>query len=71
MNQQHNHQQNNTSSHACCDTTVAPAHSCCGSNDTAMASGASSYTCPMHPKVQQDKPGSCPECGMDLVPLTK
>ncbi len=26
------------------------------------------YTCPMHPEVKQDKPGSCPKCGMDLVP---
>lgn len=26
------------------------------------------YTCPMHPKVLQDKPGMCPECGMNLVP---
>jgi Cu(I)/Ag(I) efflux system membrane fusion protein len=25
------------------------------------------YTCPMHPEVQSDKPGSCPKCGMDLV----
>ncbi|MEX1198267.1 MAG: heavy metal-binding domain-containing protein [Pseudohongiellaceae bacterium] len=25
------------------------------------------YTCPMHPEVVQDEPGSCPECGMDLV----
>lgn len=25
------------------------------------------YTCPMHPEVQQDKPGSCPKCGMRLV----
>jgi len=25
------------------------------------------YTCPMHPGVISDKPGSCPECGMDLV----
>jgi len=24
------------------------------------------YTCPMHPEVQQDKPGSCPSCGMAL-----
>lgn len=27
------------------------------------------YTCPMHPDVQQDHPGKCPQCGgMDLVP---
>lgn len=26
------------------------------------------YTCPMHPEVQQDKLGQCPECGMNLVP---
>jgi Cu2+-exporting ATPase len=25
------------------------------------------YTCPMHPEVKQDHPGSCPKCGMDLV----
>ncbi|MBC7450515.1 MAG: hypothetical protein H7259_03405 [Cytophagales bacterium] len=25
------------------------------------------YTCPMHPEVISDKPGSCPTCGMDLV----
>lgn len=25
------------------------------------------YTCPMHPEVQQDKPGKCPKCGMKLV----
>lgn len=29
------------------------------------------YTCPMHPTVIQDGPGSCPVCGMDLVPQTK
>ncbi len=26
------------------------------------------YTCPMHSEVQQDHPGKCPICGMDLVP---
>ena len=24
------------------------------------------YTCPMHPEVVQDHPGSCPKCGMAL-----
>ena len=27
------------------------------------------YTCPMHPEVVSDRPGMCPECGMNLVPL--
>lgn len=25
------------------------------------------YTCPVHPEVKSDRPGKCPECGMDLV----
>ena len=27
------------------------------------------YTCGMHPWVIQDRPGNCPICGMELVPL--
>jgi Cu+-exporting ATPase len=27
------------------------------------------YTCPMHPEVVQDGPGSCPKCGMALEPM--
>ena len=30
-----------------------------------------SYTCPMHPEVQSDKPGMCPDCGMQLIPVKK
>ena len=30
---------------------------------------AQSYTCPMHPEVRQEKPGSCPKCGMSLEPV--
>jgi Ni,Fe-hydrogenase III large subunit len=26
------------------------------------------YVCPMHPEVTSEEPGSCPKCGMDLVP---
>lgn len=29
------------------------------------------YTCPMHPQIIRDAPGSCPICGMDLVPIKK
>ncbi len=27
------------------------------------------YTCPMHPQIVQDKPGTCPICGMALEPM--
>ena len=27
------------------------------------------YVCPIHPEVVRSEPGSCPICGMDLVPL--
>ncbi len=26
------------------------------------------FTCPMHPEIRQDHPGSCPKCGMALEP---
>ena len=27
------------------------------------------YTCPMHPEIVRDAPGSCPICGMALEPM--
>lgn len=27
------------------------------------------YTCPMHPEIVRDAPGSCPKCGMTLTPI--
>src|SRR5688572_7250465 len=27
------------------------------------------YTCPMHPQIVRDRPGSCPLCGMALEPV--
>ncbi|MYM89313.1 heavy metal translocating P-type ATPase [Rugamonas sp. FT82W] len=27
------------------------------------------YTCPMHPEIRLDHPGSCPKCGMTLEPV--
>jgi Cu+-exporting ATPase len=35
----------------------------------AAANPQGSYTCPMHPEIVQAGPGSCPKCGMALVPL--
>jgi Cu+-exporting ATPase len=28
------------------------------------------YTCPMHPQIRRNAPGSCPICGMTLEPVT-
>jgi len=32
--------------------------------------GRRTYTCPMHPEVKQEGPGTCPRCGMALEPLS-
>src|SRR2546422_6818791 len=29
------------------------------------------YTCPMHPEIRSTSPGTCPKCGMTLVPVAK
>jgi P-type Cu+ transporter len=34
------------------------------------SSGLVSYTCPMHPEIVRDGPGSCPICGMALEAMT-
>jgi Cu+-exporting ATPase len=34
------------------------------------AHGAGTWTCPMHPEIVRDDPGSCPICGMALEPMT-
>lgn len=31
--------------------------------------GATTYSCPMHPQIRQPEFGTCPICGMDLVPI--
>jgi P-type Cu+ transporter len=33
------------------------------------STAGSIYTCPMHPQIRRDGPGSCPICGMALEPL--
>lgn len=34
---------------------------------TDAAAGGAVWTCPMHPEVVQDNPGTCPSCAMALV----
>jgi len=38
--------------------------------DVGLGTLDSRYTCPMHPEVIRDGPGSCPICGMALEPRT-
>ncbi|HWT78964.1 MAG TPA: efflux RND transporter periplasmic adaptor subunit, partial [Candidatus Methylomirabilis sp.] len=42
-----------------------------GHETGAQASEEQLYTCGMHPQVIQNKPGSCPICGMKLTPVRK
>src|SRR5690606_1599190 len=57
---------------------AAPAGHCCASGHQHGGHGAPAaqapqppgtiFTCPMHPEVRQDHPGTCPKCGMALEP---
>ncbi|HNP48045.1 MAG TPA: heavy metal-binding domain-containing protein [Bacteroidia bacterium] len=48
------------------DATATDSTSTAAPVDTAKATSAIQYTCPMHPDVISDKPGTCPQCGMEL-----
>src|SRR5688572_29433219 len=39
-----------------------------GDSEPPEARAGGEYTCPMHPDVRQQGPGSCPKCGMALEP---
>ena len=39
-----------------------------GRNEPRHATAGTIYTCPMHPEIRQEGPGSCPICGMALEP---
>src|SRR5690606_15440833 len=49
-------------------------HGCCHKHDAAPTRVTrpddihALYTCPMHPEVSKQGPGSCPKCGMALEP---
>ncbi|NLR77939.1 efflux RND transporter periplasmic adaptor subunit [Chitinophaga eiseniae] len=55
--------------------SLAPALLLAACKDTGRrktAEGAvKTYTCPMHPQIVQNQPGTCPICGMELVPFDK
>lgn len=61
-------------------TAAAQGHSCCGSGGGTSSDPTGRvptdrdpnalYTCPMHPEIEQQGPGDCPICGMDLEPKT-
>src|SRR5881397_632794 len=36
-----------------------------------MNADATIYTCPMHSEIRSTSPGTCPKCGMTLVPVAK
>ncbi len=55
-----------TKSHHDCGGN-APAHHAEVVSSPAVNSTAI-YTCPMHPEIEQQSPGSCPKCGMALEP---
>lgn len=38
----------------------------CKSNHSEESGHVHTYTCPHHPEVVQNSPGTCPKCGMKL-----
>jgi Cu+-exporting ATPase len=64
---QHEHAGHNHSEH---DHAVAGQGARAGGEPPAPGAGeAVEYTCPMHPEIRQDGPGTCPICGMALEPV--
>ena len=38
-------------------------------NHSTGSTDPTTWTCAMHPQIQQPEPGQCPICGMNLIPL--
>lgn len=45
--------------------------SCNNGQSTDKKAAVKTFTCPMHPQIVQNHAGTCPICGMDLVPFDK
>ncbi|MDE5417618.1 efflux RND transporter periplasmic adaptor subunit [Labilibaculum sp. DW002] len=53
------------------DKTVTPSNGIEGhEGHNHESEDPTTWTCSMHPQIKQDKPGKCPICAMDLIPLT-
>jgi Cu(I)/Ag(I) efflux system membrane fusion protein len=57
----------------CLDSDTGPGESLAGAADDSPLAHAvkhldPKYVCPMHPQIVRDEEGTCPICGMDLVP---
>ncbi|MHC2990492.1 hypothetical protein OB13_02415 [Pontibacter sp. HJ8] len=44
---------------------------CSGEEKNHAEGQSATYTCPMHPQIVQNEPGTCPICFMDLVPVSQ
>ncbi|MBL8552209.1 MAG: heavy metal translocating P-type ATPase [Hyphomonadaceae bacterium] len=55
----------------CCSTASRHAHMSHGAApvDPSTVPAGAKWTCPMHPEIVRDGPGSCPICGMALEPM--
>lgn len=42
----------------------------CNEKSKTLGSDITVYSCTMHHQVRENKPGSCPVCGMDMVVVT-
>ena len=57
----------------CLESPPTPSESVAEASDDSALEHATKhldpkYICPMHPQIVRDAPGTCPICGMDLVP---
>ena len=48
---------------------IKPSGNTASNHQTIESSDHQIWTCSMHPQIRQNEPGSCPICGMDLIPL--